>query len=287
MNNHLSAPWQNGRGGFEKLVLTTTNGASTELYRHGAHVTSWRTAKGREWIFTSERAQFAEGKAIRGGVPIIFPQFNAFGSGPRHGFARNLPWQLSQSPGPVGEHSRCALSLRSDATTKAAWTYAFETEFVVELTDNQLRMTLQVKNTDVKPFQFTAALHTYLAVTDINNTRLLGVGGLSYWDNDGSDFQQRQTAVEDELGFSDAFDRVYFNSQKPLTLCDGEDYLAIASEGFKEVVVWNPGAEEARNMTDMAEHEYRKMLCVEAAIIDRPISLAPGESWLGRQILTA
>lgn len=287
MKNHLNAPWQKGRGGLEKLLLTTTNGASTELYRHGAHVTSWRTAAGREWIFTSEQAQFAEGKAIRGGVPIIFPQFNAFGSGPRHGFARSLPWQLAHPAGPASERNRCVLSLSNSAQTKASWDYAFKTEFAVEVGDCQLHMNLQVKNMDTKTLQFTAALHTYFAVTDIKNTRLQGLSGLSYWDNDGSDFQQRQAAIDDELTLDGAIDRVYFNCQSPITLRDGDEHLNIASKGFSEVVVWNPGREDARNMEDMADHEYQNMLCVEAAVIDQPIVLAPGESWSGSQVLTA
>lgn len=287
MNNNDNSPWQTGRGGLEKLTVATANGANAEIYRHGAHVTSWRTAGGREWIFTSEQAQFAEGKAIRGGVPIIFPQFNAFGSGPRHGFARNLPWQLCDAPASADKQNRCVLTLANSDATAAAWDHQFETQFIAEVSDTALRMTLSVRNTDDKPFRFTAALHTYFAVADLAHTRLQGLGGLSYWDNDGSDFSKRQKAEDDELTFTGAIDRVYFDCQQPLMLIDGDESLRIESEGFSEVVVWNPGPEAVRDLADMADHEYKKMLCVEAALIDQPVELAPGQVWQGRQILQA
>lgn len=286
INDTLDAPWHKGRGELPKLVLTAAGGASADIYRHGAHLTSWRTADGKERIFTSDHAQFADGKAIRGGVPVIFPQFNAFGSGPRHGFARTLPWQLVQAP-TSNRPSGCTFSLQDTPETRAAWDCAFTAQLISEINSNQLRMTLHITNTDNKPIQFTAALHTYLAVADLGTARLQGLRGLSYWNNDGSDFQQRLTAKSDELAFDDAIDRVYFNCDVPLKLRDGEDSLHIANEGFREVVVWNPGRDAAGDMADMAADEYKKMLCVEAAVIDQPIVLEAGDVWQGSQILTA
>lgn len=287
MTNTVQKPWLTGRGELDKLALASSNGASAEIYRHGAHLTSWCTATGREWIFTSKQAEFAPGKAIRGGIPIIFPQFNAFGSGPRHGFARNRPWQLQQAPTADDGHNRCVLFLSSNEQTKTAWNYEFTITSSMELSDQQLRVSLQVTNTDDKPFQFTAALHTYFAVDHFLEAKLQGLEGLSYWDNDGTDFQRRQTARSNELAFDGPIDRIYFNARQPLTLIDGEQQLHIASEGFKDVVVWNPGASSAQKMADMADNEWQKMLCIEAATIDQPIILTPGESWQASQILTA
>ena len=69
-----------GRGGLEKVVLRSRDGALAEVYLHGAHVTSWRPAGTREErLFLSERSEFRGGAAIRGGIPVIFPQFAAEG----------------------------------------------------------------------------------------------------------------------------------------------------------------------------------------------------------------
>lgn len=53
------------------------------------------------------------------------------------------------------------------------------------------------------------------------------------------------------------------------------------------VVVWNPWEKKAKSMTDLGDEEYKKMLCVDAAAIERPITLKPGEEWTGRLELSA
>lgn len=278
--------WQTGCGEFAKLTLTNTSGASADIYRYGAHLTSWKNASGKERMFLSEQAQFAAGKAIRGGVPVIFPQFSGFGAGPRHGFARNLEWQLENEPREQNGESRCKFILEANDNTLAIWPHRFRAEFIASLTAQQLTMTLAIHNMDSAPFTFTAALHTYFAVSDIHKVALQGLSGLSYWDNNGSDFKRdRFIQNDDQLTFPDAIDRVYFSCQKSLQLVDGNERLFIQADGFNEVVVWNPGAEATKKLDDMADNEYQKMLCIEAALIDKPITLAPGETWHGSQIL--
>ena len=73
-----------------------------KIYLHGAHVTSWVPAGGDERLFLSQKSEFRPGAAIRGGVPVIFPQFGGLGTLPKHGFARTLPWDLSSLGGDPG-----------------------------------------------------------------------------------------------------------------------------------------------------------------------------------------
>ena len=82
-----------GRGGLDRVTLSSRDGARAEVYLQGAHVTSWRPATDdRERLFLSERSKYCPGGAIRGGIPVIFPQFAAEGPLPRHGFARTSRW---------------------------------------------------------------------------------------------------------------------------------------------------------------------------------------------------
>lgn len=280
-----ASPFASGRGGLPVLTLKTAAGASMDIYRHGSHLTSWKTATGKEWIFLSEQAAFSPGSAIRGGVPVIFPQFSGFGSGQRHGFARNADWQLTQAES-SDESSQCIFTLAANDATLKLWPHRFRAEFKAVLRNDRVSMTLTIHNIDSKPFTFSAALHTYFAINDIHQVQLHGINGLQFWDNNGSDFQRdRYIDEKNILEFPDAIDRVYFNCQKPLHLVDGRDRLAIQAHEFTEVVVWNPGAEATKNLNDMADDEYQKMLCVEAAIIDNPITLGPGETWSGSQTL--
>ena len=83
-----------GRNGLPCLTLMTRDGARAEIYADGAHVTSWIPAGGSERLFLSEVSEFTPGRAIRGGVPLVFPQFSGEGALPKHGFARNQMWEL-------------------------------------------------------------------------------------------------------------------------------------------------------------------------------------------------
>ena len=49
----------------------------------------------QELIFVSRKAVFKPPKAIRGGVPVCFPQFGGFGPLQQHGFARNSAFEVA------------------------------------------------------------------------------------------------------------------------------------------------------------------------------------------------
>ena len=77
------------------VTLRADDGAVAEVHRHGAHVTSWRPmGDADDRLYLSARSELDGKAAIRGGVPVIFPQFAAEGPLPRHGFARTSLWSL-------------------------------------------------------------------------------------------------------------------------------------------------------------------------------------------------
>jgi glucose-6-phosphate 1-epimerase len=89
-----ASPLTPGTNGLPKVNLSSSDGSRAEIYLHGAHVTSWIPAGGEEQLYLSAASEFRDGAAIRGGVPVIFPQFSNLGPLPKHGFARNLAWEL-------------------------------------------------------------------------------------------------------------------------------------------------------------------------------------------------
>jgi glucose-6-phosphate 1-epimerase len=48
-------------------------------------------------------------------------------------------------------------------------------------------------------------------------------------------------------------------------------------------VVWNPGAVAGAALGDLEPGGYARMLCIEPAVIGRPVLLAPGATWCGIQ----
>lgn len=54
-----------------------------------------------------------------------------------------------------------------------------------------------------------------------------------------------------------------------------------------DAVVWNPWEKKSKTMADFGDDEYKNMLCVDGAALERPITLKPGEEWTGKLMLTA
>ena len=270
---------------FPSVRLTTPGGASAEILSYGAHAVSWKPAhRQTEHLFVSERAHYQSGIAIRGGVPVIFPQFADFGSLTKHGFARVQPWHL-MGEGRNGDASAWAqFELTANRETLAIWPHEFTARYTVTLTDDRLDMQLHIANTGSTDFQFTAALHTYLTVGDIGAATLRGLKGSSFLERGE---EQMTPEHREALDFAGALDRVYHNTGSPLTLESPAQQTLLHAEGFTDTVVWNPWAEGCAGMDDMDDADYRKMLCVEAAVVLNPIHLRSNESWTGRQTLVA
>jgi glucose-6-phosphate 1-epimerase len=152
------------------------------------------------------------------------------------------------------------------------------------LQPGQLGVTLQVRNLGTQALRFSGALHSYLAVSDIAHVRLAGLGGQKEWDALADTHQ----SAAGSLQWTGPFDRVYSAPHAPLHLHDPAGGLEISnSEGWADCVVWNPGAAGCAGMSDMTPDAFEHMLCVEAAQVFEPISVAPGGQWSGSQVLRA
>ncbi len=252
------------------------DGSRAIVALHGAQVLSWRDATGREHLFLGERAEFGSGKAIRGGIPVIFPQFAARGPWRRHGFARIMPWQFD---GGIADAAHFTL----DVQASAEWPHACELSLAVELQARRLCVRLCVTNTGITPFEFTAALHSYLRVSALESAALHGLEPCDFVDSAAN--ATPCSATQAPIRFDREVDHIYGDVQAPLILSDDVHQIAIAQEGFSDVVVWNPGAQLATTIADLAPDEYRRFVCVEAAQVLQARRLEPGMLWQGRQIL--
>ncbi|HTP11502.1 MAG TPA: CBS domain-containing protein [Anaerolineae bacterium] len=271
-------PFTPGNDNLPKVILASLDGARAEVYLHGAHVTSWIPAGDQERLYLSSASEFRDGAAIRGGVPVVFPQFSTWGPLPKHGFARNQAWELIS----LNEGS-ARFQLRDSDATRAIWPYAFLAELTVTVLDQRLMMELAITNQADEPFNFAAALHTYLRVDHIAATRIENLTGLKYFD---ATLKQEAVQTDDALTFSGEIDRVYFDAAK-IVVRDGQRSLEVQNVGFPDGVIWNPGVELAAKLADLDPDGYQRFVCVEAAIFRTPITLQPYQTWRGGQTLTA
>ena len=248
---------------------------------HGAQVLSW-TAGGAERLYLSPKAVMDGHAAIRGGIPLCFPQFNQRGPLVKHGFARHLPW----APGPVrvaGSDIVAEFGLASSEATLAVWPHAFAARLAVRLGAGRLQLDFSVDNTGSTALTFTLALHSYIGVGSIADVRLDGLDGQPVWDS----VAEQHARQNGPLRFTEEFDRVYQAAGGPLTLSDAARHLRVAQgPSFGQTVVWNPGSVRCATLADMPPDGYQHMLCVEAAQIDAPVQLGAGARWAGWQSLT-
>jgi glucose-6-phosphate 1-epimerase len=275
--------------GFVRARITTP-ACEGELFLHGAHITGWQPAHAAEPVlFLSPRSFYEEGKAIRGGIPVIFPWFGARtpeltghrgGSqttgGPQHGFARTAEWTLAFAAA-VGDDVRLVLTLAPSETSRAAGFDDFRCALEVRF-GHELMVQLTVGNVGAAPLIFEEALHTYFAVADVRQVRVDGLAGAEFLDK--ADGFARKTQLADPLTFAAETDRAYLNTRSAVTIDDPglSRRIAVAKSGSHTTVVWNPWEALAAALADLGADVWPGFVCVETAnAAENRIALAPQE----------
>ncbi|XP_064391052.1 uncharacterized protein LOC135338887 [Halichondria panicea] len=229
---------------------------------HGATLQSWIN-NGEEMIFVSKDAVFNNVKAIRGGIPVVFPCFGAWDMGPQHGFARTSKWTCSKPPFMDESGNAVAtFTLVDTEDTRKMWNgNKFEVNYTVVVKTDCLVTKFTVCNQNsMESFDFTCLLHTYFLLPDVSKTTISGLGGLLYVDK--TDGGKEKTEESDPKTISQFTDSVYKNASKDhlLTNVAGGRTINIKKMNFPDTVVWNPWAEKAKAMADFGDDQYRNMV---------------------------
>jgi len=205
------SPVEEGKNGQPKVTLQSGDGMhSCDVYLYGGTVTAWKF-NGVEKLFVSPITPFNGVKAIRGGIPLVFPQFGRPDEVmPQHGFARTSLWELnssevSDSPGSC----QIVLTLKDSDTTMAVWPHPFKLEYTVVLSIDGLRTSLCINNPGDTVFSCQTLLHTYAAVPAIEAVSVTGFQGCTYIDQ----LLPKDTGVlrddREAAAVSEEVDRIY------------------------------------------------------------------------------
>lgn len=187
-----------------RITATLPTGESVEVLLYGATITSWKDAKGDEKLWLSDAADLSGKKAVRGGVPLVFPVSHpphsqqsdptprmplankpqVFGKPtdhpatsalPQHGFARTSRWEFlgkstSESNKEGGSDDGVKLDFGlgpenlSDEARKA-WSGDFGLIYSVTLAKDSLKTSILIRNEGEGAWDFQVLMHTYLRVT--------------------------------------------------------------------------------------------------------------------------
>jgi glucose-6-phosphate 1-epimerase len=262
--------------GLVKAAISL-DGMAGELYLQGAQLTAWQPRGERPVLFTSPNSAFAPGRAIRGGIPIIFPWFGArrhAQAAPQHGFARTAPWHLDGVETSGRESLTLTLSLGDGDVGSPFWPEPFRATYTVVFAQT-LSLRLAVQNRATHPISFEEALHTYFAVSDISGIAISGLAGTTYIDKTDAARRKPQTATL--VTITAETDTVYLDTPGQCAIEDRGWHrrVVIKKEDAASSVVWNPWTEKAAAMVDLGDPAWRGMVCVETGnIAENEVRLA-------------
>ena len=255
--------------GMPAVRLNGKNGDHATVLLRGAQLVSWVNAAGQELLYSCTQntglAAHESCQPVRGGVPVVFPQFGDMGPLQRHGFARSNAWVLHDAWYQLGVPN-ITLRMRSNESTRKLWPHDFDCYLHISLDTPCLAMALEVVNTGTEPMRFNAALHPYLRVENTLTARLMGIPG-----------ERAGMSVAGPIDF------VHYDLTGPLQLRTGSGKLDIASTGFTDAVVWNPGPDA--DAMDGPREAANAFVCVEAATVGSMVDLAPGDQWMASQTM--
>lgn len=295
-----------GISGQLRVVAThAASDARLEVYLHGATVTSF-THQGQELFFLSELAIFDGTKSIRGGNPIVWPQFAGQGPLAPHGFARVTHWELIS----VGDgHVELRLSHEHVApAVRALWPHAFELTLRLTFEGPALRSELRVCALDDSPLLFDALQHAYLRLGDAalpsdglpGAAAVHGVKELHFLDiaaaREGGGVAVEESSSE-TLALGGDVERIYVSAggrSVVLRGVCGPSYDAVRVDHratirdvssheevpvTSELVVFKPSAQRAASIGGFAPEDWRRFVAIEPGCVTpaAAVALAPNK----------
>ena len=271
-----------GPSGLPILQITNELGTA-EVLLHGGHVLSFQPAGNSLVLWMSSHSPFADGKAVRGGVPVCWPWF---GPDPRgmHGFVRYTSWKLAEAAQLADGRTRVVLTISDSTASRVMWPHAFRLDLAVTV-GCELELALTATNTDKVPWSWHGALHTYLAVADVRRTTVAGLDGCAYLDAP-SNGSERNLIQDGLVTFTDEVNRRYFEPDRTVLITDGIRRIRVTKAGSNATVVWNPGPTRAGAMPEIGDL-WPGMVCIEAAVFgEGRVDLLPGCAWTLRQTVS-
>jgi len=259
------------------------------IAQQGAQILSYQRVGEPPLLWLSDQAIFRRGKSVRAGVPVCWPWFGNLQRNPQavqsmyrgeqapaHGLARTRDWQLLGIE-EAGNELRIEFGLPEAQGDLPDWPHDVELKLLVVLGD-ELELSLSSRNMGNTPVTISQALHSYFAVSDVRQARVEGVDGLGYIET-LADWEQRQQ--QGALAFGGETDRIYLDTAPTLSIVDPHwnRRITLTSSGSRSAVIWNPWTERAKELADMADDGWQRMLCIETANVwDDVVELRPGAS---------
>jgi len=306
-----------------QTITHTASGAKSDVLDYGATILSYKPSGNddSDCFFVSRDAKKDASKAVRGGIPLVFPIFGPPPSEyedkmPQHGFARNNTWKVVE--GSLYDNDTSAGLSFSLSTTESGmivngrgdkkWSetsdanHACELKFTIDLNATQMTTTLEITNTGKTEFPLQTLFHTYYKVqghATFDNAQCYVEGLKGYSKIDKVKNGETSTCEEDRVtlnGFTDSVYNPTADDKQDVNVTigvGGSKTVSLSASGIvndKKVpvscVVWNPGKDNAEGMSDFGSDQYVDMICVEPGILLNRPTLPSGKIATLKQTIT-
>ncbi|MGQ4568532.1 aldose epimerase family protein [Dermabacteraceae bacterium P9123] len=233
-------------------------GALVSLY--GAQLLSFTPAGHTDLLWLSPKAVFAEGTAIRGGVPVCAPWFGPGVAGPlspSHGPCRLSTWELAAAESDGGEESGAGAVTLVFTLETGGFAYRYRLGLSHALT---LELSITALDEAVPPLA-EAALHTYLRVGDVSQVSVSGLASAPAEDKTGKGLPP--LGKDGLLPIPAHTDAVFATGYAARTVHDpvlGRS-ITLTSQGAGSTIVWTP----YQDGPDLSE--WQEMLCLESGSV--------------------
>lgn len=218
----------------------------------------------------------------RGGVPILFPQFADRGELTKHGFVRDVNWEMvSHDLNGLSEHLSYELNIKPSSFS--AWPYAANLQLDVIAEAKSITFSLTIKNLGEKSFSWTGGLHPYLKIENLLNVKIQGLKGSKV----GNKYKPDQNhQLNHFLSFDGQPFESLFLSSSDLVIHENHRTLHLSSTGFSEWMIWNPGQSGVKDFSDVPKNDWCKFICIEPVIAHQPQLTEGGEQFIGTFTIT-
>jgi glucose-6-phosphate 1-epimerase len=267
--------------------------ADAAIALQGAQILEYTPRGKYPLIWLSPAAEYRRGQSQRGGIPVCWPWFGniernpiaarALTHGdnlPAHGLVRTRDWTIHS----IQEHeyfTEIILNFVTDTLSQIYWPHSAELQLRITI-GQSLRLELTTRNKGTQTLFITQALHTYFAISAIDNVRVTGfensrcIDTLDNW---------REHNQQGAIHFSGETDRIYLDVPQAVQLHDSgwNRTIHLQAANSASAVIWNPWIEKSKRLSQFMSDGWRDMVCIETAnVLDDMIEVASQ----GKHILT-
>ncbi|HEY3699245.1 MAG TPA: D-hexose-6-phosphate mutarotase [Spongiibacteraceae bacterium] len=269
------------------LLRINNHHADALIALQGAQVLEFTPRGTQPIIWLSEQAEYKRGQGQRGGIPICWPWFGALArnpaavtgmvrgdDAPAHGLVRTEDWTLHS----IIEHddyTTVTLRYITSSALQTRWPHSAELQLQITI-GKSLTLKLTTRNLSAQPLALTQALHSYFAISAIDNVHITGFENSRYIDTLD---EWREHPQHDAIRFHGETDRIYLDVPASVQLHDTgwQRTIHLRASNSASAIVWNPGIEKSKRLSQFAPDAWRNMVCIETAnVLDDMVLLPAG-----------